>query len=155
MQKLKALNSKEKKELLNKIKEEFECELKTDYFFFINPKNKIYISSNEISKIDLSKLKIDSLGLYFGELAKGMLRLSIEGSQLIGPIAKKNIVEINPGEMRDWLKGNDLEIETDNQGFVILKYENDFLGCGKVKKEDSKTIILNHVPKARRILAED
>ena len=86
--------------------------------------------------------------MYFCDLENG-IRLSIEGSQIIGPKATKNVVEINDEQVKQWLKGEDLEIEDKNNysGFVIIKNKNDFLGTGKIK--DNK--ILNYVNKGRRV----
>lgn len=152
MQKLKFLNTKEIKEIKKKIAEQWGCDFKTDFAFILSSKNKIYLISREIERIDFDRLPISNAGVYFAELTEnGELRLSIEGSQMIGDCAKKNIIELSKEQMRIWLKGNDLEIDTKEKGFVILKYNDDFLGTGKVK--ESK--ILNFVPKTRRILAED
>jgi len=148
---LKPMVSKEVKELKKKILEQWGCSPELDYQLFISSKQKIYLINRDITRIDLSRLKINSVGLYFAEL-KGELRLSIEGSQLIGPEATKNIVEISEQQMKDWFLGKDLEdIEGDYSGFVILKHKNDFLGTGKFKD----STILNFVPKARRFTSKD
>lgn len=89
--------------------------------------------------------------MYIGEFKKGELRLSIEGSQLIGPHAKKNVVELDRNELRQWLRGEDLIKEVKEEGYVIMKSNNDFVGCGRVKEGK----ILNFVPKARRLLVSD
>jgi len=92
MQNLKFLNKKEIKNILDLIRKQWDCDAKLDYVFSMNEKGKIYIVNREISEIDLSKLRISSIGLYFGTLVEGSsLRLSIEGSQLVGPKAKKNV----------------------------------------------------------------
>ena len=101
--------------------------------------------------MDISKLRMDSMGLYFGTLAKGGLRLSIDGSQLIGPLAKKNVLEVDKKEMRCWLKGNELEKQVEMEGYIIMKCEKDYLGCGFPKNGR----IMTFVPKSRRILAAD
>ena len=111
--------------------------------------NKIFIVNRDISKIDLDKLKINNLGLYFGELNKGELRLSIDGSQLVGPKAKKNIVELDKGETKLYMRGFDLERKTKEKGFMLIKHNNDFLGTGKANGEK----IFNYTPKERRINA--
>lgn len=148
MQNLKFLNKKEIKNILNLIKNQWNCDIELDYVFLISEKDKIYIVNKEISKIDLSKLRINSIGLYFGTVVEGnSLRLSIEGSQFIGPKAKKNIIELNEKEFKEWMKGIDIEKDVEEKGFVIIKYKDDFLGCGKAV--DKK--ILNYVPKARRL----
>jgi len=94
----------------------------------------------------LTKLRINSLGLYFGKIEKDGLRLSIEGSQLIGNKSKKNVIKLDDNQVKEWMAGEVLEIK-DYKGFVIIKHKNDFLGCGKAKEDR----ILNFVPKTRRL----
>lgn len=159
---LKILNSREIKEILELIEEQWGAKLKLDCGFLKNNKNRIFIVSKDISKIDTSKLRINSIGMYFCETDAQGIRLSIEGSQLIGPSTIKNVAEINEEYAKKWLKGEDLKKECkDCSGFVILKSINkknlleeiffaaDFLGTGKYK--DGK--ILNYVGKSRRISA--
>ena len=150
MPELKFLNSKETKEILKLIEEQWGAKLKLDYILIKNSKNRIFIVNKDTSKIDFSKLRINSIGMYFCDL-ENEIRLSIEGSQIIGPKSTKNVVEIDEEQAKKWLKGEDLEIEDKGNyhGFVIIKHENDFLGTGKFK--DNK--ILNYVSKSRRINA--
>ena len=151
MQNLKVLERKDKKKFLELLKKQFAFDKKLDYIFLINNKNKIFIVNKELVNIDLNKLRINSIGLYIAEFRNDEVRLSIEGSQFIGPNTKKNVLELDDKEARDWLKGNDLEKETNLKGFVIIKNNNDFLGCGKVKENG----ILNFVPKTRRLNVSD
>jgi NOL1/NOP2/fmu family ribosome biogenesis protein len=149
MQQLKILNSKEIKEILRLIEKQWNAKLKLNYAFLKNNKNRIFIVNKDISKIELEKLRINSIGMYFCETRNDKIRLSIEGSQIVGPKAMKNIVEINSLQVKQWMKGEDLEIENkgDYNGFVIIKHNNDFLGTGKYK--DGK--VLNYVGKSRRV----
>ena len=150
MPELKILNSREIKEIYAMIEGQWGAKLKLDYGFLKNSKNRIFIISNDISKIDLSKLRLNSVGMYFCEIDSKGIRLSIEGSQLVGQKAIKNIVELNEDETKKWFKGEDLEKECrDCIGFVILKNKNDFLGTGKY----SNGRILNYVGKSRRVSA--
>ena len=152
MLELKILNSKEIKEVTKLIGDQWDSDLKLDYGFLKSAKNRIFLINKEISKIDLTKLRINSMGMYFCELDERGIRLSIEGSQLIGPHAKKNVVEINSLESRNWLRGEDLEKECLSiSGSVIIKNKNDFLGCGKYNNGK----ILNFVSKTRRISSKD
>ncbi|MBD3304268.1 hypothetical protein GF343_03915 [Candidatus Woesearchaeota archaeon] len=146
---LKPLASKEKKQLLALIKEQWSADFKPELVFFRNEKDKIYAVHKDIAKIDLSGARINSVGMYFGEEKKGELRLSIEASQLIGPVAKKNVVEFNKEESLAWLRGEDLDKESDCSGFVIVKHKDDFMGTGKYTQDKR---ILNFVPKARRLI---
>src|SRR3990167_3375718 len=108
MPELKFLNSKETKEILKLIEEQWGAKLNLDYTFARNSKNRIFIVNKDISKIDFSKLRINSIGMYFCDL-ENEIRLSIEGSQIIGPKAAKNFVEISEEQVKQWLKGEDLE----------------------------------------------
>lgn len=148
---LKVLDRKERKSFLDMLESQFGFNEKLDYIFFINGKNKIYIANKELSTIDLSKLRINSVGMYIAELRKDVARLSIEGSQLIGPKATKNVVELQDAEAREWMKGKDLDNTWDVQGFVIIKRDGDYLGCGRATKDK----ILNFVSKARRLNVSD
>ncbi|MBI1971078.1 hypothetical protein HYS47_04990 [Candidatus Woesearchaeota archaeon] len=150
---LKILNSKEVKHIKAIISGQWGSCPPLDYVWLMNAKEKIYLVTRDIIRIDLSKLRVDSYGIYFGEVKNmEVMRLSIEGSQLIGPSATKNVIDVSKEHMRQWLKGEDLSVTVSGvDGFVIIKYQDDFLGCGKYKEGK----ILNHIPKTRRILAED
>lgn len=146
---LKLLASKEKKQLLALIKNQWSADFRPELVFFRNEKDKIYAVHKDIAKIDLSGARINTVGMYFGEEKKGELRLSIEGSQLIGPIAKKNVVELDKEEVLEWLRGVDLHKECDCSGFIIIRHKDDFMGTGKYTQDKR---ILNFVPKARRLI---
>lgn len=147
---LKILSSKDKKLLLALIKKQWGAEFKPELVFFRNDKDKLYAVHKDIAKIDLSGARINTVGMYFGEQKKGELRLSIEGSQLIGPIAKQNVLELDDQETLDWLRGEDLQKEGDWSGFIIVKHKDDFMGTGKYTQDKR---ILNFVPKARRLIS--
>jgi NOL1/NOP2/fmu family ribosome biogenesis protein len=71
----------------------------------------------------------------------------MEATQLLKNQITKNIFELNEEQMNEWMKGNELNIQTGKKGFLAMKYQNDFLGCGKA----SENKISNFVPKERRI----
>ena len=147
MPELKILNSKEIKKILKLIENQWNAKLTLKYAFLQNNKNRIFIVNKDLEKIELEKLRFNSIGMYFCEINDQDIRLSIEGSQLIGPTATKNIVEINKEQTRQWFKGEDLEIKGNYSGFLIIKHNNDFLGSGKYKEGR----ILNYVSKSRRV----
>ncbi|MEK6953324.1 MAG: hypothetical protein AABX29_10025 [Nanoarchaeota archaeon] len=140
------LSKKEVKKLIKQIQEIFGIKnLKLDYLFFKNNDNKIYILSKEFSDLDSSKFKINNLGLYIIKIEPFGIRLSIEGSQLIGKKATKNILEIdNP---KEWMKGNDIVADKKYKNGVLIKYKDKFLGSGFY----SKGKIINFIPKSRRV----
>lgn len=156
--KYKILNSKEKKEVFEKLKQQYGVDIdknNLDYTFIINKDNRIYIISNDIQKVLSENIRIDNIGLYFGEIYKDKIRLSIEGAQLIGEKAIKNIYDLSYEQMISWIKGNDIFFDETGDDFVILRYKNpktqkyDILGCGKYNKQTHK--IMNYVSKSRRL----
>ena len=150
MPELKILNSREIKEIYEMIEKQWGAKIKLDSGFLKNLKNRVFIITKDIAEIDTSKLRINSAGMYFCEIDSKGIRLSIEGSQIIGPKAAKNVVELDEEETKKWFKGEDLEKECEDcKGFVIMKNKNDFLGTGKY----SNGRILNYVSKSRRIRA--
>ena len=148
MPELKILNSKEIKKIFELIGEQWGAKVKLDYGFLKNNKNRVFIISKDISNIDISKLRLNSVGMYFCEIDNLGIRLSIEGSQIIGPKATKNVVGLDKEETKKWFKGEDLEKECkDCNGFVILRHDKDFLGAGKYVNGR----VLNYVGKNRRV----
>ena len=146
------LNSKESKELKKKLLEQFGIEDDfSNHAFYMTDKNKVFLVNRDVEKINLEALRLQSVGLYICEDYGNEIRLSIEGSQIFGSKATKNILTLDKKQSRDWLKGFDLEIEGNIKQFVIVKNEKEFLGCGKLK--DNK--LLNFTPKERRINASD
>ncbi len=151
MKKLNILNKKAVKEILALIKSQWNAEVDLDYAFLQDKDNKIFLINKDFAQIPLEKLRINKIGLYFGQVLNNELRLSIEGSQLIGPKAKTNILELTQKQTRDWLRGEDLATDQEAKGFVLIKHNNDFFGTGKIKNN----IVLNFVPKGRRIRSSD
>ncbi|MGV8168764.1 MAG: hypothetical protein ACP5N3_01795 [Candidatus Nanoarchaeia archaeon] len=146
-QNLEVLNSKEIKEIMKQLKDQFDFDEKLDYVFLRNNKDKVYITTRNIESIDMDSLRVDSVGLYFGKYYNDGFRLSIEGAQLIADRCKKNIIELNQEQKHDWLLGKDIKLEGRENSFVILKSKNDVLGCAKVKNEAA----LNSVPSSRTL----
>ena len=154
---LKILNSRETKHILERLSEQYGYDYdKTtqEYVFLMNKDNRIYIISRKVELLPYDEMKIDSIGMYLGELYKESVRLSIEGCQMIGPTSTKKIIELDKDQMIDWIKGGDIEHEDTGKEFIIIKHvdsdtgKTDYLGCGKYK--DGK--IINYVSKSRRLV---
>ncbi len=149
MRQLRILNTRQVKEILQKIEQQYGCEIKTELAFLEDDKYKIYLVNRDVAGIEFEKLRINSMGLYFAEISKGgEIRLTIEGSAIVGPLAKKNVVELSEEQLRLYFLGKDVPAELDIEGqpFVLLKYKTDFLGS--VKYKEGK--LLNYLPKVHR-----
>lgn len=154
---LRILNSRETKHILEKLSEQYGYmydRASQEYVFLMNKDNRIYLVSRSIDMLPYDELKIDSVGMYLGELYKESIRLTIEGSQMIGPESIRNVVELDKDQMIAWIKGSDIEHEDVGKEFIILKYTDkdtghtDYLGAGRFK--DGK--IINNVSKSRRLI---
>ena len=142
------LSKKSVRELLKKLGEEYAIDseflkrIEKSYYFFKGRK-KIFITSE---KLDLSEIQRE--GIHIISIEKFGYRLSVEGSQIFGPFAKKKIVELDEKQFIECLRGKDLEIKTPyKREFVILKYKNYYLGSGLAYPNK----IVNYLSKARRI----
>ncbi|MBU0757047.1 MAG: hypothetical protein KKF44_03200 [Nanoarchaeota archaeon] len=147
MQTLEILNKKQIKEISKLIELQWDASFDFHkYAVFYSVKDKIFLINSEVTQINFDELRVNTLGTYFGEKAKGEIRLSIEGSQMVGPSAKKNVLELSDSEADSWMQGKDFDVDSDLSGFVIIKNNDDFLGCGRVSGQK----VFNYVPKERR-----
>ena len=147
--KFEVLTSSEKERFLKKLKERFGFAGRLDYVFIKTKSGKIKIINPEVLKLNIKDLNVENLGLYFARWDGDEVRLSIEGSQIVGKRATKNVLELTEDEAEKWLKGQNVEVgkRSVEDGFVILRFKDDFLGCGRYK--DGR--IVSFVPKWRRI----
>ncbi len=157
MRQINILNTREKKRIIHEIKDRFAFDSSIlDHYVFLRAGQRVYITNRALSKIDTDKLRIDNIGLYIAtiedKLKTGRIRLSIEGSQLIGPSAEKNVLKIDSREFKIWISGGDLQVENTQgleSGFVIIKFGDDYAGSGLFIK--SQGIVRNYIPKERRL----
>ena len=154
MQQLAILHTREVKTIKDALYKQFNYFLKEDYAYLQNDKQRVFIITKEVANIELKNLKIDKLGLYFGEIMKnGEFRLSKEGTQVLVREAQEhdgrltNTVHLSPVQVKEYFQGHDLEIDLGTESkLVILFYNKDTLGCAKYKEGK----ILNFLPKIHR-----
>lgn len=118
-----------------------------------NFEEKIWIASKDVLKIDLSKLRINSIGLYLGKLKRNeKIHLSLEGSQIVGKNANKNIVILDELSTKKFMQGLDVkpqkEIDCEYNNFVIVWSGNEIIGSSLLTEVKLKNLI----PKSRRII---
>ena len=145
-----------KKDVLKLIEKNYGCRIKIRGVFLRTTKEKIWLASNAIQNFDFGKVKINSVGLYFGKLKRNdKIQLSIEGSQIVGRFARKNILELDKKQAMKYLQGFDVRVEKfencEVNNFVILRFGKDIIGSG-ILREDGR--IENLLPKTRRLYLE-
>ena len=147
----KILNTKEIKKIQKLLLEQFGFQEDFNFVFLLSAKEKLYIVNRDIERLDLDRLRISSLGIYFAKYENNEVRLSMEGSQLVGPKATKNVLEMSSEQVRDYFRGSDIEMDLDKENgtFLILKHGKDFFGCAKYKNKK----LLNFLSKMHRTQA--
>jgi len=146
---MKTLKSNEKKRIIIQLNEQFEIS-KLPYLLIKFGKEKLRLYSGSLSREELNVLdkniRIENAGLYFAKEQKDGIRLTLDGTQILKEQINKNILEIDSKQAKEWLRGEDLLVE-EGRKFVILKYDGEFIGCGKSTGDR----IINFVPKERRV----
>ena len=132
--------------IVSVLQDQFGISSLGDSILIKSSKEKLWLTNRDVLDVDFSKMRVETIGFYFGKIEKQGIRLSIEGSQIVGEKATKNIIDIDEKQLFMWLRGFDLGIRCESD-YVLLRCGNDFVGCGKRKTDG----ILNFIPKDRRI----
>ena len=116
------------------------------YKLFQSGRHRIRIISEAAYQLRHLARKVELAGLYLGELGPNGFRLSLDGAQLLGPRATKQVVSLTSAQAEAWLGGESVDIEDSRSGYVIVRHESDILGCGSL----SGGRLHNFLPKDRR-----
>ncbi len=146
---MKLLSKSEKNKIIERLKRFGITDL--NHLLIETGKSKIRGYTGSLSREELSLLdaniNIDNIGLYLFKLSPD-IRLTIDACHMFQEQITKNIIEVTEKQKNKWLNGKNLEVkDEEKRGFVILRYKDDLLGCGKL----SNGRITNFVPKERRI----
>jgi len=153
MNNIKILNKKETQEISEKLQNQFGI-MQILGILLMKGKERIFlfqgeITENEIKKVD-SITNIERAGIYIGKIFEPTdeIRLSIEGTQIFKNQITRNIFILDKKEdYGKWMNGQELSIKTNLRGMIVIKYKDEFLGCGKASEEK----IGNFIPKNRRL----
>lgn len=148
--KIETLNKKEKRDFEEKLKERFGITLPRCLLIKAG-KNKIRIFTGDFSEHELNIvagiIRLETAGMYMAVIDKqNKIRLGFSASTLF--YGAKNILGLNENQAKNWFRGEDLNIKVRDKGYIILKFDDMIIGCGKATEDK----ILNFVPKERRII---
>ncbi len=133
-------------EVWNLLETQFGIPQPTNYRLLRSGRKRIRIISKDafpmVSKIPCT----GHVGLYFGEYTPYAIRLTMDGAQLMGSFATKQIVILTRDQANAWLQGESIEYEDERHNYVIVKHNEDILGCGRL----SGGVLHSYVPKSRR-----
>jgi len=146
------LNKEKTREITSKLEEQFGIK-DINGIFVKKGRERIFLFQGEFSPEEIKNIEemapIERVGVYIGKYVDGedAVRLSIEGTQIFKEQINKNIFELDKEQAEKWMSGQELNIKSGKKGFVVMKYRDDFLGCGKASEEK----ITNFIPKNRRL----
>jgi len=147
---IKILNEQEKKEVEKNLNEQFGVENAPGLLIKMG-EERLYFFSGDLSEKEIKDLErcvpIERVGIYFARVIGNDVKLSIEGTNILKDQIKKNIFTLDSKQLEEWMTGSDLQTKTGKKGFIVIKYKEDFLGCGKASEEK----IGNFIPKSRRL----
>ena len=119
-------------------------------FSFYEGPDKIYIFSSGIPSRDLAGFRIVQTGIVAGRIFGNLERFKPTTNllQIFGKSAAKNFVDLKENEKENFTRGLDLDgVFGAEEGFVIVKFGEDVLGCGLYSGGKLK----NQIPKSRRL----
>ena len=142
------LLKKEKKEMLIEYCEErfgISEEIFQNYQLYEGSKNKIYL----IKELIVLRFVPESSGLCIFRFDKTP-KPTTNFLQLFSADISKNILDIDKNELRNYCKGNDLQVHSRSNkiepGFIAIRYNNSIVGCAHW----NKITVRNQLPKSRR-----
>jgi NOL1/NOP2/fmu family ribosome biogenesis protein len=152
--KIQILNEKEKKRILRSLNEQFGIK-RIPGVLVKRGAERIFLYQGSFNEEKIKEIErtlpLERVGVYFAKESNGEIRLSIEGTHLLQKQIKTNIFEIDKRLMEEWMHGSELNIQAEKKGFLVMKYQRFFLGCGKASKKK----ISNFIPKNRRLKRKD
>ena len=149
---IRKMNTREIEEMLENLKERFGFNPNQfrDYDFFINNKNKIFILNRIASRlIEFYPRRLMNAGILFAR-KDAVIKPSSNMLQIFGKYARKNTVKLSRSRNRIYIEGFDIDFSEEIvavNGYVILWYGKNSLGCGLLKDFELK----NMMPKAKRM----
>jgi NOL1/NOP2/fmu family ribosome biogenesis protein len=152
IEKMKILKKEEVEQIENIVEKNYGAKIDLKQFLVLKTlEEKIFLTTKDLLNLDLSKLQINSMGMNFGKLKRNeKIFLTIEGSQIVGAKATKNIVLLNEENAKKFMQGSDVkpekEINCEYHNFAIVKFGEDVLGSSLLTEEGIK----NQLPKSRR-----
>ncbi|MDY6775437.1 MAG: hypothetical protein SV253_05090 [Halobacteria archaeon] len=115
------------------------------YDLYMKGESKVWITSAET----LDGLEYESVGLPFLRVNQEHPKPTTDALQVFGEYATKNTVDLDADDARRFVEGETVEKEfdVDSLGYVIVKYDDEVLGCGLYFPGELRS----QMPKGRRV----
>ena len=150
MEYIKILSEQEKRKIENQLHAQFGIK-EIPGKIVMRGEEKLFLFTGEATEEEIRKIEavspVEKVGVYFAKLINEEIKLTIEGTQLLKEQITKGIFQINDSQAEEWMMGRELNLKSGLKGFVVMKNNDDYLGCGKASQEK----ITNFIPKSRRL----
>ena len=150
MEYIKILSEQEKRKIENQLHAQFGIK-EIPGKIVMRGEEKLFLFTGEADENEIRKIEqataVEKVGVYFAKLINEEIKLTIEGTQLLKEQITKGIFQINDSQAEEWMMGRELNLKSGLKGFVVMKNNDDYLGCGKASQEK----ITNFIPKSRRL----
>ncbi len=142
---IKVLKGRERTVLQRRLEAQYGARIPEGLEIVLQSKKEFRLATREALQVDTKNLNIQGVGLKIAKETRHGIMLSVEGAQLLKP--KEKIVSLSLDQAYCWVRGGNLDIKAP-EGYVVLKYDGYYLGCGLSRGERIK----NLYPKHRRIV---
>lgn len=146
---MKFIKSSHKKKLLKELEEIYGI-TELPYQLIQGGKQRVRAFSGHLSREEIQELsqitRVELVGIYLVSQKDNEARISFDAVSLLRKQITKNIIEIDEKQFELWIRGYDLDMET-QKGTIVIKHKNDLVGIGKSNGEK----VFNYVPKGRKI----
>ena len=129
-----------------------EFDLK-NYGVMLGSEERIWIASKDVFLFEFGRLPVNSVGINFGKMKRNeKFRLTIEGAQMVGRTAERNIAKVKDEDAEKFLRGEDIiaieNVKCDEHNFVLVKtLSGRIIGSAMI----AEGLLKNFLPKSRRI----
>jgi len=149
--KIELLKSEQYERILSELIERFEFDKTVfDMFEFYRTKDNVYACSKGAIELAKGIAGVQDLGFAFARFGVNV-KITTNIVQMIGKFAEKNFIDLNGAEARQFIAGEDINLEkeqnTATNGFVIVRFGADNLGVGFLRG----TLLKNLLPGAKQL----
>lgn len=147
------LTRRELRRVNDLVERAYGARFEEDGHHYFTRKRDLYRVSKDLERVDIDRIDEVFAGLYLGEILDETVRLSVEGSQILGPSAQHRVLELDEDEWFGWLERHDVAserfAEMDEGFYLVRNARGDFFGSGLLKDSTLKSWI----PKGRAVSA--
>ncbi len=129
--------------VLEYFKERFGIEESTfdDYGLYMGSRGRVFLGPKKL----IDKPPIVAPGILVARISEAIKPTS-NFIHIFGHLAKSNVIKVTKEQAKSFVRGEDLESDEGNDGYVIVSYEGHLLGCGLLKGKTIKNLL----PKSKR-----